>query len=170
LTPDERESPAKRKQADHCHDLCPGTEDRADRVFAEVVGILAQARWQTARSVDTCMVTANWLIGWRIVEAEQGGETMLGYGERLIDGLSVRLTTRLGRAFSMPNLRNSEGLHLGFSARAIERTGTLTSGSASLVIPGLLLLGDCRSVNRLPASQKCTTAVRPNRHAVLFPP
>ena len=66
---------AKRKKAERNRDLCPGTEDPADRLFAEVAGILEQARRQTVRSVNTYMVTAYWLIGWRIVEAEQGGQT-----------------------------------------------------------------------------------------------
>jgi hypothetical protein len=80
---------AKRKKAERSRDLCPGTEDPADRLFAEVAGILEQARRHTVRSVNTYMVTAYWPIGWRIVEAEQGGETRAGYGERLMEILST---------------------------------------------------------------------------------
>jgi hypothetical protein len=49
---------AKRKKAERNRDLCPGTEDPADRLFAEVAGILEQSRRQTVRSVNTYMVTA----------------------------------------------------------------------------------------------------------------
>ena len=76
-----------------------------------------QARRQTVRSVNTYMVTAYWLIGWRIVEAEQGGETRAGYGERLMEGLSVRLTKRFGRGFSVQRLWNFRELFLTYRDR-----------------------------------------------------
>ena len=85
-----------------------------------MAGILEQARRQTVRSVNTYMVTADWLIGWRIVEAEQGGETRAGYGERLMEGLSVRLTKRFGRGFSVQSLWNFRELFLTYRDRAPE--------------------------------------------------
>ena len=111
---------ATRKKAERRRNLSPGTEDPADRLFAEVAGILEQARRQTVRSVNTYMVTAYWLIGWRIVEAEQGGETRAGYGERLMEGLSARLTKRFGRGFSVQSLWNFRELFLTYRDRAPE--------------------------------------------------
>jgi predicted nuclease of restriction endonuclease-like (RecB) superfamily len=118
---------AQPKKRERRLDLSAGAEDPAERLFAEVAGILEHARRQTVRSVNTYMVTAYWLIGWRIVEAEQGGETRAGYGERLIEGLSVRLTKRFGRGFSMPNLRNFRGFYLAFQERLSEIRYTLCS-------------------------------------------
>jgi len=136
---------AKRKKYKRRLDLSLGAEDPAERLFAEVAGILEHARRQTVRSVNTYMVTAYWLIGWRIVEAEQGGEIRAGYGERLIEGLSVRLTKRFGRGFSMPNLRNFRGFYLAFQERLSEIRYTLCSefeaevpGAAFTVRSGLI--------------------------------
>jgi hypothetical protein len=56
----------------------PAVRTDADRLFDEVAGILEEARRQTVRTVNTNMVSAYWLIGWRIVEAEQGGRARAG--------------------------------------------------------------------------------------------
>lgn len=51
------------------------------------------------------MTASYWEIGRRIVEAEQQGKRRAGYGEQLIQRLSVDLTTQFGRGFSRPNLQ-----------------------------------------------------------------
>jgi len=63
------------------------------------------------------MVTAYWLIGWRIVEAEQGGRARAGYGERLIETVSGRLTQRYGKGYSVANLRNFREFYLAYPDR-----------------------------------------------------
>ncbi len=96
------------------------TSRAANRLFAEVAGILEEARRQTVRSVNTHMVSAYWLVGWRIVEAEQGGKARAGYGERLIESLSVWLTQRYGRGHSVANLRNFREFYLAYPKRIEE--------------------------------------------------
>ena len=49
-----------------------------------VVSILEQARTNVARSVNSNMVIAYWLVGREIVVALQGGEERAEYGERLL--------------------------------------------------------------------------------------
>jgi hypothetical protein len=49
-----------------------------------VVSILEQARANVARSVNSNMVIAYWLVGREIVVALQGGEERAEYGERLL--------------------------------------------------------------------------------------
>jgi hypothetical protein len=87
---------------------------REDALFARVVGIIESARGQVTRSVNTAMVQAYWLIGREIVEVEQHGETRAGYGQRVVDRLSKRLTARLGKGYSAPNLRNMRQFFLTF--------------------------------------------------------
>lgn len=79
---------------------------REDALFARVVGIIEAARGEVTRSVNTAMVQAYWLIGREIVEVEQHGETRAGYGQRVVERLSKRLTAKLGKGYSAPNLRN----------------------------------------------------------------
>ncbi len=50
------------------------------------------------------MTAAYWLIGRRIVEFEQKGETRAEYGEELIERLAADLITRYGRGFSVRNV------------------------------------------------------------------
>ena len=51
------------------------------------------------------MVSAYWLVGREIVEAEQHGRQRAGYGQETIDQLSERLRASLGKGFTPSNLR-----------------------------------------------------------------
>jgi hypothetical protein len=46
-----------------------------DGLLAAVVRVIEDSRRTAARSVNTVMTTTYWLVGRRIVEQEQGGET-----------------------------------------------------------------------------------------------
>lgn len=83
-----------------------------------VVSILEQARDNVARSVNSNMVIAYWLIGREMVVALQGGEERAEYGERLLGELSEQLTKRYGRGFSVTNLRYFRLFYQAFNDRA----------------------------------------------------
>lgn len=85
-----------------------------------VVSILEQARANVARSVNSNMVIAYWLVGREIVVALQGGEERAEYGERLLADLSEELTKRYIRGFSVTNLRYFRLFYQVFSDRAPE--------------------------------------------------
>jgi predicted nuclease of restriction endonuclease-like (RecB) superfamily len=85
-----------------------------DVLFDRVVVIIEAARGQVTRSVNTAMVQAYWLIGREIVEVEQSGEERAGYAERLLEGLAGRLAGRVGKGFSVPNLRNMRQFYLTY--------------------------------------------------------
>jgi hypothetical protein len=82
-----------------------------------VVSILEQARANVARSVNSNMVIAYWLIGREIVEALQSGGERAEYGEGLLDDLSEELSKRYGRGFSVTNLRYFRLFYQTFSDR-----------------------------------------------------
>lgn len=75
-----------------------------DDLFQRVAAILDQARSSVARSVNTNMVLAYWLIGREIVLELQGGEDRAEYGKQVVESLSARLTQKYGRGFSTTNL------------------------------------------------------------------
>lgn len=114
-----------------------------DALFARVVDIIEAARGHVARSVNTATVQAYWLIGREIVEVEQHGEKRAGYGARVIEGLAKRLAGRVGKGFSVPNLRNMRQFYLtypegsalpgalGGAASGPEKRSALPSGSAA---------------------------------------
>ena len=83
-------------------------------VLQRIQAILDQARGQIARSVNSEMVRAYWLVGREIVEEEQRGKSHAGYGEELIAQLSARLQAIFGRGFTPSNLRYMRLFYLAY--------------------------------------------------------
>jgi predicted nuclease of restriction endonuclease-like (RecB) superfamily len=75
-----------------------------DELFADVAQVIEEARRSAARSVNTVMTATYWLVGRRIVEAEQAGRARAQYGKELIERLSADLSARFGRGFGRSNL------------------------------------------------------------------
>ncbi len=71
--------------------------------YAEIKSILQQARSKAQAAVNSAMVEANWLIGKRIVEEEQHGDSKAKYGKR----------------FSYANLYNCRQFYLKFQQQEI---------------------------------------------------
>jgi len=88
-----------------------------DALFDRVVSILEQARGNVVRAVNTSMVMAYWLIGREIVQEIQGGKGRAAYGEKLIEGLSKRLTERYRRGFSTEKLQFIRKFYLSYPER-----------------------------------------------------
>lgn len=93
------------------------TAKNPDALFGRVVSILEQARGNVVRAVNTNMVLAYWLIGREIVQELQGGKERAGYGEKVVEDLSARLTERYGKGFSVTNLWYFKQFHLAFQTR-----------------------------------------------------
>lgn len=83
-------------------------------LYARVCVILEAARSRTARSVNTEMVRAYWLIGQAIVEQEQAGQERADYGARLIESLSARLRADGVKGFTLTNLKYMRQFYLAF--------------------------------------------------------
>ena len=88
-----------------------------DGLFARVVAILEHARVRVVRSVNSEMVLAYWHIGREIVEQDQGGRKRAAYGEAVLEELSQRLTTKIGRGFDVTNLRKMRQFFRMFEIR-----------------------------------------------------
>ena len=100
--------------------LCPVMKMRKKgeiSLFDRVVSILEQSKANVARSINSNMTLAYWLIDREIVQALQKGEERAEYGKRLISDLSKRLSSKYGQGFSMPSLRNFRQFYLVFIER-----------------------------------------------------
>jgi predicted nuclease of restriction endonuclease-like (RecB) superfamily len=86
---------------------------------SDVKTILEHARGKVRSAVNAAMVEAYWLIGQRIVVEEQSGQHKAQYGKRLIEDLSVALTTDFGKGFSYANLYNCRQFYLAFPVQDI---------------------------------------------------
>lgn len=76
------------------------------QLFNTLRGLIAEARQQVLRSVDTIQVHTYWHIGRHIVEFEQSGQARAAYGKRLLAELAEALTKEFGKGFDERNLRN----------------------------------------------------------------
>ena len=86
-------------------------------LFGRIVNILEEARGHVARTVNSAMVVAYWLIGREIVEEEQKGQKRADYGKALLLGLSRRLNTRYGDGYSVTTLQNCRKFYLAYEHR-----------------------------------------------------
>ncbi|MFZ3223412.1 MAG: PDDEXK nuclease domain-containing protein [Rugosibacter sp.] len=76
--------------------------------------LIAQARTQALRAVDSIQVRTCWEIGRHIVEFEQGGQARAEYGKRLLPMLAEQLTAEFGKGFDASNLRYMRMFYLAF--------------------------------------------------------
>ncbi len=90
---------------------------KQDQVYSKIRQIIESARSNIARTVNTEMVQAYWLIGREIVEEEQKGQKRATYGETLLKSLSEKLTRDFGRGFDDSNLRYIRQFYLTFPIR-----------------------------------------------------
>ncbi len=74
-------------------------------VFQRVEAILEIARSGIARTVNTTLVVANWLVGREIVEEEQKGRKKAAYGQDLIRTLAKRLQGNFGGGYAETNIK-----------------------------------------------------------------
>lgn len=99
-------------------------------LLGDVVSLLETARHTAARAVNSVMTATYWEIGRRIVEVEQRGGQRAGYGDELIERLSVDLVARFGRGFSPINLRQMRRFFTSFPVVQIRQTPSAELGHA----------------------------------------
>lgn len=87
---------------------------KPDNYTADIKQILLQARQKAYSAVNSGMLEAYWLIGRRIVEEEQNGESRAEYGKKVLENLSIILTADFGKGFSLRNIRNFRLFYLTF--------------------------------------------------------
>ena len=66
--------------------------------------LIAEAKKRTISAVNTAMVYTYYEIGRMIVDDEQQGEERAQYGKAVLKELSIRLTNKFGKGFSVENL------------------------------------------------------------------
>ena len=87
-----------------------------------IAALLAEARRQSARSVNAILTATYWEIGRRIVEFVQQGETRAEYGDEVVRKLSRDLTKQFGRGFGYINLGMMRRFFLTWSPEVIVQT------------------------------------------------
>lgn len=93
-----------------------------DDYIKDIKAILLQAKKQSYKAVNSVMIQANWLIGYRIVEQEQKGLERAAYGQKLIENLSKELNKEMGSGMSVAHLKNCRQFYLTFPVKEIGYT------------------------------------------------
>jgi len=83
----------------------PSARGGTTAVLKDVRELILAARQIVAQSINSALVLLYWQIGVRI-RREVLHEQRAGYGERIFDALSRKLTVEFGRGFSERNLAN----------------------------------------------------------------
>jgi predicted nuclease of restriction endonuclease-like (RecB) superfamily len=96
--------------------------------MSQLVGLLEQARRNSARSVNAIMTSTYWEIGRRIVEQEQRGQRRAQYGKALLHRLAADLTSRFGKGFSERNLLAMREFFLAWSIPQTVSAESLEAG------------------------------------------
>jgi hypothetical protein len=87
------------------------------KLFDRVVSILEDAHNNVVHSVNLNMVLAYWLIGKLIIEEIQDENNRAGYGNQVLEALSIELNKHYGSVFSVSNLKNFRQFYLMYSNR-----------------------------------------------------
>jgi len=76
--------------------------------------LIEAARAHLSKQVNSTMTLTYFLIGRYIVEDQQRGEVRAGYAEETLKYLSLGLTQRYQRGFSVNNLQNMRSFYLTY--------------------------------------------------------
>ena len=111
----------------------PTKRENYETVRAGIVDLLHAARSAAARNINSLMTATYWEIGRRIVHSEQQGKTRAGYGEELIERLSIDLSRQFGRGFGARNLAQMRSFYLTWPPDKILQTPSAKSSKLSSI-------------------------------------
>jgi len=90
--------------------------------FEDVSNVLENARKNAKTAVNLAMVYAYFEIGRMIVEEEQNGDNRAAYGKQILKELSVHLTKKFGKGFSVTNLKQMRQFYQTYATDQIGQT------------------------------------------------
>lgn len=89
---------------------------------SDLKAIVYTAKARAYQAADLYNVASNWLVGRRIVEQEQHGNTRAQYGKHVIEIASFALTSEFGKGYSIANLKSFRKFYLTFKYLQIGQT------------------------------------------------
>lgn len=88
--------------------------ERRDNLYDDIKTLLESARKKVLSTVNSAMTLTYFLIGKKIVEEEQNGESRAEYGKELIKNISIKLTEEYGKGYSARNLEQMRQFYLAY--------------------------------------------------------
>lgn len=101
-------------------------------LFERVSSLIEESRKQVAKTLNTAMLYTYYGVGQYIVEYEQDGKGRAAYGKEVLQRLSMQLTEKYGRGWSVDTLEKTRKLFLCYSNSAtLSRKSELTKSATS---------------------------------------
>lgn len=97
------------------------------KFISDLRAIVYTAKSNAYQAADLYNVACNWLVGRRIVEQEQKGQTRAQYGKHIIEIASKALTEEFGKGYSIVNLKSFRKFYLTFNYLQIGQTPSAQS-------------------------------------------
>ena len=88
-----------------------------DALFEKISKLIDEAHRHVKTTVNTAMVYTYYGIGKYIIEDEQQGEKRAAYGKAVLKNLSVRLTGKYGKGWSVATLKNAKKFYSVYSEK-----------------------------------------------------
>ena len=88
-----------------------------DNLYDDIKVLIEQSRNRVYKTVNIEMINLYWTIGKMIVEKQEGNKRAK-YGDYLIKQLSIKLTDKFGKGFSIQNLRKMRQFYVCFPIRS----------------------------------------------------
>src|SRR3989338_4400532 len=93
------------------------TSNRFYDLLYDIKAIIKKARYNAVSAVNAEMIKAYYKIGRKIVEEEQRGSKRAGYGERLLETLSIELIKEFEKGYSVTALKNMRKFYLIYKSQ-----------------------------------------------------
>lgn len=103
---------------------------QSQQLLQNISALLDNARKRVAVAVNQTMVLTYYEIGRMIVEDEQNGENRAEYGKSILKDLSLHLTERFGKGFSVENLDRMRFFYKTYSEQI---SSTLLTNSSNTI-------------------------------------
>ena len=91
---------------------------REDALFENISKLIDEARKHVKTTVNAAMAYTYFGVGKYIIEDEQQGEKRAAYGKAVLKNLSVRLTDKYGKGWSVATLKNAKKFYSVYSKKA----------------------------------------------------
>lgn len=104
-----------------------------DELFERVSALVEESRRRVAKAVNTAMVYTYFGIGRYIVEYEQSGSYRAAYGKGVLERLSLRLTEKFGKGWSVETLTKSRKFYHVYEISSAPQTESKQGHKSSAV-------------------------------------
>ena len=123
---------------------------RKPSLFARVAALVEEARQKVATVANLAQVYTNFEIGRQIVEEEQGGKRRAEYGKKVVEELSIKLTARFSRGWSMRSLETIRKFYLIYAPIPQTVFAELGGGKSATVLRKSVSADLANGVCRIP--------------------